>query len=204
MNHKERLRRALCHEPPDRLPTQINATANMAKKMAQHYQLPVDQLPAFLDNHLLRVDLDYPGRLSEAGSVRYDWWGASHDTREEGYYIRFSPLSETKDLDDYDWPDPTQNSLFHKAEQKISELGSELFIVPNFGFALFERAWSLRGIEQSSLDIALDPGFVEELFDRITEIQLVLIQRMLALGVDSGYFGDDYGAQKRLLFSPET
>ena len=42
----------------------------------------------------------------------------------------------------------------------------------------------------------------KHLLDRITEIQLVLIQRFLDLGVDGGYFGDDYGAQKNLLFSP--
>jgi uroporphyrinogen decarboxylase len=176
----------------------------MAKKMARHFQLLVEQLPAFLDNHILRVDLNYPARLSEDGSLRFDWWGAGHDTREEGYYIQFSPLKDRKDLDSYDWPDPTLPGLFDQAEKMIRESGSELFIVPNFGFALFERAWSLRGFEQLFMDIALDPGFVGELFDRITEIQLVLVQRMIDLGVDGGYFGDDYGAQKRLLFSPEA
>jgi uroporphyrinogen decarboxylase len=32
----------------------------------------------------------------------------------------------------------------------------------------------------------------------------VLIQRFIDLGVDGGYFGDDYGAQKGLLFAPRT
>ena len=49
------------------------------------------------------------------------------------------------------------------------------------------------------MDMVLDPGFAAELLDRITEIQLVLIQRFIDLGVDGGYFGDDYGAQKGLL-----
>ena len=40
--------------------------------------------------------------------------------------------------------------------------------------------------------------------DRITEIQLRLIRRYLELGVDGGYFGDDYGAQKGLIMSPAT
>jgi uroporphyrinogen decarboxylase len=52
------------------------------------------------------------------------------------------------------------------------------------------------------LEMALDPGYVEELLERITQIQLILIRRYLDLGVDGGYFGDDYGAQKNLLFSP--
>lgn len=52
------------------------------------------------------------------------------------------------------------------------------------------------------MDLALDARFAEALLDRIVEIQLVLIQRFIDLGVDGGYFGDDYGAQKNMLFSP--
>jgi len=204
ITHKERLRRALSQEPIDRLPTQINTTAGMAAKMAEYFHCSREALPAFLDNHLMRVDLDFPDRRSEDGSVRYDWWGAGHDTGEEGYYIKVSPLKDSKDLDAYVWPDPNQPGLLAQATQQIKAFGDEYFIVPNFGFALFERAWSLRGFEQFFMDIALDPDFVEAFFDRITEIQLVLIRRMLELGVDGGYFGDDYGAQQRLLFSPIT
>jgi uroporphyrinogen decarboxylase len=75
-------------------------------------------------------------------------------------------------------------------------------VVPNLGFALFERAWSLRGLEQFLMDMALDPGWAAELLERITAIQLALIEHYLALGVDGGYFGDDYGAQKNLIMSP--
>ena len=82
--------------------------------------------------------------------------------------------------------------------------GDQAFVVPNLGFALFERAWSLRGFEPLLLDLAADPAYVAELLDRITFIQLVLIGRYLEAGVDGGYFGDDYGAQTGLLFSPAT
>ena len=68
-------------------------------------------------------------------------------------------------------------------------------MVPNIGWALFERAWSLRGFENTLLELALDPGYIGELLDRIVDIRLVLIERYLELGVDGGYFGDDYGAQ---------
>ena len=71
------------------------------------------------------------------------------------------------------------------------------------GFALFERAWTLRGFDTFLLDMVLDPGFAEELLERIAQIQLVLIRRFLELGVDGGYFGDDYGSQANLLFSPK-
>lgn len=202
LTHKERLRRALNHQRVDRLPTQINYTAKMGRRMAAHFGVTETELPFFLDNHLLRVDLSVPETLSPDGRTRIDWWGAGHDTGEEGYSIRFSPLADSRDLDAYPWPDPHQPGLLDRARQTATVYGQEYFIIPNFGFALFERAWSLRGFEQLFLDIGLDPGFVGELFDRITAIQLALIERYLELGVDGGYFGDDYGAQKSLLFSP--
>ena len=101
-------------------------------------------------------------------------------------------------------PIPTRPDLLGSAARTIAAHGGEHFIAPNLGFALFERAWSLRGFEQFFMDIALDPGFAADLLDRITEIQLVLIRRFIDLGVDGGYFGDDYGAQKGLLSAPRT
>jgi len=204
LTHKERLLRALHHQPVDRLPTQTNYTAGMGRLLAEHLGVAISELPARLDNHLVRVDVDHTGRLSADGLARFDWWGAGHDTAEEGYYIRVSPLAESKDLDAFPWPDPHAPNLLRSAARTVATYGGEYFIAPNLGFALFERAWSLRGFEQFFIDIALDPGFANELLDRITEIQLVLIRRYIELGVDGGYFGDDYGAQKGLLFSPRT
>lgn len=204
LTHKQRLLRALRYEPVDRLPTQINYTTGMGEKLAAHYGVPVKGLPQYLGNHLVRVDLNHQGQISADGKAIFDWWGAGHDTGEEGYYIRVNPLAGTKNLDAYPWPDPAAPGLFDKVRETIAEQGAEYFIVPNLGFALFERAWSLRGFEQLFVDIAEDPGFVEDLLDRITAIQLALINQFLALGVDGGYFGDDYGAQKSLLFSPAS
>jgi uroporphyrinogen decarboxylase len=67
---------------------------------------------------------------------------------------------------------------------------------------LFERAWTLRGFEQFFMDMGSDPTYTGELLDRITAIQIKLIHQYLDLGIDGAYFGDDYGAQKSLLFSP--
>ncbi len=84
LTSKERLRRALLHQSIDHLPTQINYTANMGQKMAVHFNVPLAVLPERLGNHLVRVDLTYPTRFSDDGRLRYDWWGAGHDTGEEG------------------------------------------------------------------------------------------------------------------------
>lgn len=199
---KERMRRALLHQPVDRVPTQVNYTTGMGQKMANHFGVAERELPAFLGNHMVRVDLDHKAILSSDGRVAHDWWGVGWDTQEEGYFALDNPLLEAPDLDAYAWPDPSDPVLLQAAQDSIREQGGEYFITPNFGFALFERAWSLRGFEQFFADMALDPGYTEALLDRITEIQLALIHRFIDAGVDGAYFGDDYGAQKSLLFSP--
>jgi uroporphyrinogen decarboxylase len=176
----------------------------MGDRLARHFGLDVSELPARFDNHLVRVDLSHQPRLSPDGRTRNDWWGAGHDAAEEGYFIRESPLVSAPDLDGYAWPDPGAAGLLDDAARLRERTGEGGFVVPNLGFALFERAWSLRGFEQLLFDLAADQAYVAELLDRITEIQLVLIGRYLDLGVDGGYFGDDYGAQAGLLFSPAT
>jgi uroporphyrinogen decarboxylase len=176
----------------------------MGVRLAAHHGVAIGELHARLDNHLVRLDLSHAAQLSADGRTRVDWWGAGHDSAEEGYFIRQSPLAESPDLDAYRWPDAHAPDLLADASRLRAETGEDGFVVPNLGFALFERAWSLRGFEQLLFDLAADPGYVAELLDRITAIQLVLIGRYLELGVDGGYFGDDYGAQAGLLFSPTS
>ncbi len=203
MTPKERMRLALTHQPVDRLPTQINYTSDMGQAMAAHFDVTHAELPDFLGNHMVRVDLSFEPRYSEDGKLKYDWWGVGFDTEEEGYFTAENPMSDSTDLANFPWPDPNDPDLLREAEATIAADGGRHFITPNFGWALFERAWSLRGLDVFMMDMALDPDFSEELLERITEIQLTLIRRYIDLGVDGGYFGDDYGAQKNMLFSPK-
>jgi uroporphyrinogen decarboxylase len=203
LTYKERMRRALLHEPVDYLPTQINFTKAFGQKLTQHYRVSEHELPDHLGNHMVRVDIQFDPRFSADGKVIYDWWGVGFDVEEEGYFASVNPLTDSKNFDGYPWPDPHAPQLLEKAGKTIDEDAGMHFITPNFGFALFERAWTLRGLDTFMMDMALDPGFTEELLDRILEIQLGLIHRFIDLGVDGGYFGDDYGAQKNMLFSPK-
>jgi uroporphyrinogen decarboxylase len=195
LTRKERMRRALRREPLDHLPFQTNFTPAMGRLLAAHFAIPVAQLPERLGNHLLRLDVSYARPANEDGSIAYDWWGAGWNTRTEGYWHAFAPLANSLDLDGYAWPDPERADL-------TGNEGADYFVVPNFGICLFERAWSLRGFDTLLMDMADRPEWVEDLLDRITEIQIRLARRFLAAGVDGGYFGDDYGAQRSMLFSP--
>ncbi len=210
LTHKERIQRAIRREPVDRVPTQVNYTHAMGEKLAAHLGVPLDRLPVRMDNHLVRLDPPdavrppCSRRVSEDGRVAYDWWGAGWSTEEEGYFLVDPPLAGATALEGFSWPDPHAPHLLDETAQFLARYGDQHFCAPNFGFCLFERAWSLRGFEAFLMDLALNPTFVEDLLERITDIQVTLARRFVALGVDGGYFGDDYGMQKNLLFSPKT
>jgi len=199
---KERMRRALWRQPVDRLPVQTNFTGAMGRKLRDALGVDASELSLRLDNHLLRVDVGHTTRLSDDGNVGFDWWGAGWDTHTEGYWNAVSPLAASRDLDRFAWPDPDAPGLLDQAAAAISADGGEHFVAPNFGMCLFERAWSLRGFTAFLMDLVDDPEWAAELLDRITDIQVRLAQRFVALGIDGGYLGDDYGAQRGMLFSP--
>lgn len=202
LSKKERVLRALRREPVDRLPTQSNYTRAMGRLLSEHFGITEAEVPGRLGNHLLRVDIDYTRGQSSDGSIEFDWWGAGWDTRTEGYWHAFSPLKDALDLDRYPWPNPSDPGLLHTAQQTVLLRDEEYFIAPNLGMCLFERAWSLRGFDALLMDMVERTEWVEDLLDRITEIQLTLARRFIGAGVAGGYFGDDYGAQRSMLFSP--
>jgi uroporphyrinogen decarboxylase len=234
MTKKERLRRAVWRQPVDRLPRQTNYTGAMGAKLAAHFRCSPTELAARLDNHMLRVEVAHTARVSADGKVSFDWWGAGWGTETEGYWHAVAPLAGSADFAAYPWPEPTAPELLAEAAHAIAADAGQHFVVPNLGFALFERAWSLRGFDQLLMDMVERPAWVQELLDRIAEIQITLAKRFVAmtggsaisgqntpdpasgaesgdpppprrchLGVDGGYFGDDYGAQRGLLFSPK-
>jgi uroporphyrinogen decarboxylase len=202
LSPKQRMLRALRRQPVDRLPTQSGYTGAMGRLLAGHFGISAAELPERLGNHLVRVDIDHPRRTNADGSIEFDWWGAGWDTRTEGYWHAFSPLADSLDLDRYAWPDPNGAALLDTAAQTIVSDGADYFIAPNLGMCLFERAWSLRGFDALLMDMVERTEWVEQLLDRIVEIQLSLARRFVAAGVAGGYFGDDYGAQRAMLFSP--
>lgn len=207
LSRRERVRRCLARQPIDRFPCHTSMTAATAGRLARILCVAPCDLDARLDNHLLRVDLDSAVRAHRDGDLAFDWWGAGFDSRKEGYLVSVHPLSRAtaeRDLESYPWPDPEAPGLLDEARVAIADDTAGRFAVPNFGFALFERAWSLRGIENFYIDLAEEDGFAEALLERITDIQVALARRFVSIGVDGGYFGDDLGAQKGLLFSPAT
>jgi uroporphyrinogen decarboxylase len=69
-------------------------------------------------------------------------------------------------------------------------------------YALFERAWSLRGMEELMVDMMVNPAAASALFQRITEFNLQVLEAVLPHDFEGVYIGDDWGTQQGLIMGP--
>jgi uroporphyrinogen decarboxylase len=98
----------------------------------------------------------------------------------------------------YEFPDPIDPALYADVQSSLDEKGDR-FVVFGLGFSLFERAWTMRGMENLLADMIDHPPFVDELLEAICEWNLVVLDQALQYPVDGCYFGDDWGCQRGLI-----
>ena len=129
-----------------------------------------------------------------------DLYGTTWRTDRRPFHLETPALREPT-LAGYTLPD--LDAVFtpewkSEALRRIEELQGR-FLVAGFGFGLFERTWTLRGFNEAFMDAAADPGFYDELVERIAGHQLEIVERLLELPVDGIMFSDDWGYQQGVL-----
>jgi uroporphyrinogen decarboxylase len=76
------------------------------------------------------------------------------------------------------------------------------FRIYSVGFSLYERAWTLRGMENLLMDFIENPEFVHDLFTTIADWNIAHVKLALEHDIDAVYFGDDWGQQHGLQMGP--
>jgi uroporphyrinogen decarboxylase len=230
MRHRDRVLVALNHEGPDRCPMQISFTPEFASRLKDDLGLSdVDMhnphgggntyvLERTLDEDLLLTSVGWANSyyatdaLSEDGVHYTDEWGiewknVAYETRfGTGHYTEIvgHPLADDKAVDSYQPPDPHRPELYVEAERVIREYKDEYWIVGVTVCTVFETAWALRGLSRTMMDLTLNPDLVDRLFDIPFSYHLTAAKKLVEMGVDMIWIGDDMGAQDRMLISPDT
>lgn len=113
------------------------------------------------------------------------------------------PLIVEPSIDSYDFPSPGNLPVYRFIEENNRKY-PEHFHMLSIGFTLFERAWSLTGMEQLMIWMISEPGFIHELLDEITKYNIGVIEKAAGMGgIDCVHFGDDWGSQHGPLIAPE-
>ncbi|KAA6300172.1 MAG: hypothetical protein EZS26_003688 [Candidatus Ordinivivax streblomastigis] len=108
------------------------------------------------------------------------------------------PLLPEPTLDGYQFPNPLDTRFFDNIQSE-TEAKPDLFRCFQIGFSLYERAWTLRGMENLLLDFMIHPDFVHQLLDTICDYNIAQVDKALEYDIDAVYFDDDWGQQHGLI-----
>jgi uroporphyrinogen decarboxylase len=103
-------------------------------------------------------------------------------------------------LKNYTFPDCEDPEVWEGFQQQV-EAGNGLRQY-SIGFSLYERAWTLRGMENLMMDFIANPGFAHELLGSIADHNIARVRMGLKFDIDSVHFGDDWGMQTGLQMGP--
>jgi uroporphyrinogen decarboxylase len=97
----------------------------------------------------------------------------------------------------YTFPNPLDPRFFADIPQKISRY-PDRFRLFCLGFSLYERAWTMRGMETLMMDFYDHLGFVDDLLNTVADYNIAQVREALKYDIDAVYFGDDWGQQRGL------
>ncbi len=208
MTKREVVRMVLEGQRPPYVPWSFGFTVEAKAKLQQHYGAQsggakggVD-LEEALGNHLVKLGSDI-GFFKDLGGDRVqDVFGVVWDRSvdKDIGIVQGCVLPEPA-LKGYVFPNPLDPRFFADIPTKLAKYGDR-FRVFQIGFSLYERAWTLRGMQNLLMDFYDNPDFVRDLFGAIAEYNIAQINEALKYDIDAVYFGDDWGQQRGLQMGP--
>lgn len=200
MTRRERVIAALSHREVFPVPYEIGFTQEEYRKVADY--LGDEQFFEKIGGHVEMVTYDSLGwETVRPGFVRDHFgvvWNRSGPDKDIG--IIEKPIITEPDVSLIKMPTILKDE--YSAAIKAGNKGDRFFTAA-LGFSLFERAWTLRSMEELLVDMVLHPNFAHALFDAICDYNLQVIDIGLSFDIDAYYFGDDWGQQKGLIMGPK-
>lgn len=199
MTKREVVAAVLRSERPPYVPWSFWFTAEAAEKLCTHYGIAAADLDHHVNSHILGLGSHVRAfETLEGGRVR-DRFGVIWDrSQDKDIGVVEGCVLPEPTLDGYQFPDAKDPRLFGPIAGDIAQY-PDRFRMFSIDFSLFERAWSLRGMENLLMDFIENPSFVHELLDAIADHNIELIRNALAYDIDAVYCGDDWGQQHGLI-----
>lgn len=197
MEKREVVKRALGFQEIPYVPWHFKFTLEAKEKLVEY--LNGNDIEDYLQNHILELGNDI-GFFEYLGDNHYkDVFGVIWDRSiDKDIGIVKGTLLPEPTLKGFNVPDPLDQRFFADIPEKITQF-SDRFRLFAIGFSLFERAWTMRGMENLLMDFCLNPDFVHELMNKITEYNIAQIEEASKYDIDAVELGDDWGQQKGLI-----
>ena len=193
MTPKEIVLQAVTHHETDVIPYMLSVEAETRERVDEHY----GGRENFPEHDRFFAGQGCPWRSEDLpdGGFR-DIFGVKW---EQGTTFQITePALKEPDLSGFEFPELIKDEDVPAIAEKFEE-SKEYFRRYNFGMLYFERAWALRGMEELLMDMASEPAFTTELFERLAQLHLDAFDKILHLDFEEVRFGDDFGSQKGLI-----
>lgn len=222
MNARDRVLSILERRPVDRVPVDLWYTSEIAAALldychatdepAMWRKLGLDKIAWVFMNYRSDVGVFGAQVGAQAGGQRTAW-GVPLQEIQAGpaRYDEFAgaPLRGYGDVADLDrylfWPS-AEHFDYAEARQAASRLAPDFAVIGPW-VSLFEIYCQMRGLEQSMIDLADAPAYVDAVLDRVESIQTQMMTRAFR---EAGshfslvFVSDDIGAQTGMLMSPQS
>ena len=222
MKPRERVEMALNHDKPDRCPMQISFTPEFAERLRTDMEIKGKQvhnphgggntyeLERALGEDMLLTSVGWANSYYMDDKPYTDEWGIGWTVHPyetpfgTGHYTEIAshPLADETSISGYQAPDPHRTELYAASEQTIRDFKDEYWIIGVTVTTIFETAWALRGLEQMMLDLVTDPDLANHLLDIPYNYHLTAAKKLVEMGVDMIWTGDDVGSQHQMMISP--
>jgi uroporphyrinogen decarboxylase len=196
LTKREVIQAVLKGQKPPYVPWSCGFTKEARAKLQAHYG--AIELEDALQNHLMKLGSDI-GFFTNLGNDRVqDVFGVVWDRSidKDIGNVEGCVLPEPT-LKYYTFPDPLDQRFFADIPDRIAKYGDR-FRVFQIGFSLYERAWTLRGMQTLLMDFYDQPEFVHKLLNTIADYNIAQVKEALKYDIDAVYFGDDWGQQRGL------
>jgi uroporphyrinogen decarboxylase len=179
MNKRERFLKTINREIPDRPPLYVSLTPQAAKKLSIYMNLPYEEpLDSMLSTRASHMDL-----LATMGADAVGIAACAPD----------------------DSPTQTLHGGLIKNEWgmifKPTDLYNEFY---EFLLAHAETAWYLTGLEKFLMDMMMEAEYIDPLLDKIQSVHFEYGKKMIEMGIDVLWCGDDFGIQTGLMMDKLT
>lgn len=199
MNRRETVLAAIAKQETPVVPYHLDLTDLARERLREHFGNP--DFETKIGNYLAQERNEILHTISP--SSKQDMFGVVWVTEQEGDFgVVTDYLLTEAGFGDYTFPEPDEEVIRAKC-RALQAVKDEQFTMYIIGFSLFERAWSLRGMENLLIDFLMNPSFVNELFERINEYNLKVIDIVAEYPIDCVFFGDDWGQQRGLIMGPD-
>ena len=227
MNSKERVLTALRRTGlPDRVPLQFDLCRSLSDAFGEKHGIPVHYTTAYYEDVTYRLSAN---ELRVAMGSDCVIVGASlpreyeHPLDENGYVInefnmklRQGPVymevvapppmahfETPEDVEAFQFPDPLAEGRYDDAAMYIEKYGDEYFVVGDMELTMFDLMHLSVGMEKLLIDMAMGKAYVKALIEKTKNFSLAIGKKLVSMGVDGIWAGDDFGGQQGMLISPK-